>query len=93
MTTVSMESGESQGDPEARLADFSEEEERCVYRLGEANANSKCYDGTVTNTNYKCWSEVEVRRLWTRWWRSALPRSRRTGTLRTGEEIQLPVLL
>ena len=40
MTTVSMESGESQGDPEARLADFSEEEERCVYRLGESNANS-----------------------------------------------------
>merc|ERR1719219_1497792 len=29
-----MESGESQGDPEARLADFSEEEERCVYRSG-----------------------------------------------------------
>ena len=39
MTTVSMESGESQGDPEARLADFSEEEERCVYRLGESYAN------------------------------------------------------
>ena len=31
MTTVSMES-ETERDPEARLQDFREEDERCVYR-------------------------------------------------------------
>ena len=40
MTTVSMDS-EAGADPEGRLADFREEEERCVYRSGFANLKSE----------------------------------------------------
>ena len=68
MTTVSMES-EAERDPEGRLQDFQEEDERCVYR----SENTEFKRGRIaavvlgTKTISGCWSGVGARRLWTQW--------------------------
>ena len=52
MTTVSMES-ETERDPEARLQDFREEDERCVYRSENAGVKKGEIQACVQN-KYNC---------------------------------------
>ena len=87
MTTVSMES-ETERDPEARLQDFREEDERCVYRSENTEFRRGRNTAAVLRTNIisGCWSGVGAKRLWTLWWRSAWPRSSSTRKLKTGEK-------
>ena len=60
MTTVSMDS-EAGADPEGRLADFREEEERCVYRSGLAHLRREAREIRIScnKTNFVAAQEWE----------------------------------
>merc|ERR1719219_1136320 len=67
---------ETERDPEARLQDFREEDERCVYRSGsEETVDTVVAVSTAKKQQHTkdVSTGVGARRRWTQWWRLARP--------------------